>query len=273
MNSRSRPPSPAAHALQLLEQSLAVGGAVGDHERDVERAVILVHVGDDVLDRERPPPRVMRSTKSRRSQPEAAAGQRRDDDQVGVVLGDRVHRRGVRVGIADLADRFDAHLAQHRARQVDANLRGVVGRVDVDDVAVARDLARHAEHDAGSPLAASSRARSSSFWPPSVSLATTRIVRISASSSGGDQPARAPRRPPRNRPAARRPGRPRTSAPCEDRRARRPGRRTRRGRRRPTGTASKLKIGGGEETCHSIVSARHGLALARGPPRQEAMTL
>src|SRR5262245_1711315 len=34
------------------------------------------------------------------------------------------------------------------------------------------------------------------------------------------------------------------------------------------GTWSKLKIGGGEETCHSIVSARHGLAEARGPLRQ-----
>ena len=34
------------------------------------------------------------------------------------------------------------------------------------------------------------------------------------------------------------------------------------------GTASKLKIGGGEETCHSSVSARHGLAGARGPARQ-----
>ena len=39
------------------------------------------------------------------------------------------------------------------------------------------------------------------------------------------------------------------------------------------GTLSKLKIGGGEDTCHSSVSARHGLAGARGPPRQEATML
>ena len=39
------------------------------------------------------------------------------------------------------------------------------------------------------------------------------------------------------------------------------------------GIASKLKIGGGEETCHSSVSARHGLATARGPPRHEATML
>ena len=35
----------------------------------------------------------------------------------------------------------------------------------------------------------------------------------------------------------------------------------------------KLKIGGGEDTCHSSVSARHGLATARGPPRQETIML
>src|SRR4051812_2342794 len=34
------------------------------------------------------------------------------------------------------------------------------------------------------------------------------------------------------------------------------------------GTRSKLKTGGGEDTCHSSVSARHGLAVALGPPRQ-----
>src|SRR4051812_6604349 len=39
------------------------------------------------------------------------------------------------------------------------------------------------------------------------------------------------------------------------------------------GIASKLKIGGGEEPCHSSVSARHGFATARGPPRHEAIML
>ncbi len=39
------------------------------------------------------------------------------------------------------------------------------------------------------------------------------------------------------------------------------------------GTASKLKIGGGEDTCHSSVMARHGLAAARGPQRQLATML
>src|SRR6185437_1933091 len=34
------------------------------------------------------------------------------------------------------------------------------------------------------------------------------------------------------------------------------------------GMRSKLNTGGGEDTCHSIVSPRHGFAGARGPPRQ-----
>ena len=39
------------------------------------------------------------------------------------------------------------------------------------------------------------------------------------------------------------------------------------------GTRSKLKIGGGEETCHSSVSARHGFASARAPVRHERTML
>ena len=39
------------------------------------------------------------------------------------------------------------------------------------------------------------------------------------------------------------------------------------------GISSKLKIGGGEETCHSIELARQGLAAARGPKRQLTIML
>ena len=39
------------------------------------------------------------------------------------------------------------------------------------------------------------------------------------------------------------------------------------------GTSSKLKIGGGEDTCHSIEWARHGLAAAFGPCRHEVIML
>ena len=56
----------------------------------------------------RPVASLMRSMRSRRSQPEDVAGIGRDDDLVGSVLGDGVHRRGVGVGVADLADGVDA---------------------------------------------------------------------------------------------------------------------------------------------------------------------
>ncbi len=39
------------------------------------------------------------------------------------------------------------------------------------------------------------------------------------------------------------------------------------------GTSSKLKIGGGEETSHSIVFARHGLSPASGPHLQLTIML
>ena len=39
------------------------------------------------------------------------------------------------------------------------------------------------------------------------------------------------------------------------------------------GTLSKLKTGGGEDTCHSIVCARHGLAAAFGPCRHDEIML
>ena len=72
----------------------------------------------------------------------------RDEHLVGVVLGDRVHRGGVGVGVADLADGVDALLAQDLAREVDAHLGGVEDGVVVDHVAVARVRARDADDHA-----------------------------------------------------------------------------------------------------------------------------
>ena len=40
-----------------------------------------------------------------------------------------------------------------------------------------------------------------------------------------------------------------------------------------TGISSKLKIGGGELTCHSSVFARHGLSPASGPRTQLVVML
>ena len=50
----------------------------------------------------------MRSIRSRRSQPELRRRVGGDDDLVGPALGDGVHRRQERIGVADLAGRLDA---------------------------------------------------------------------------------------------------------------------------------------------------------------------
>src|ERR671922_2048979 len=98
---------------------------------------------------------------------------------------------------------------------------------------------------------------SSSGRPPSVSLATTSTVFATERSSYSAVvvawlPAGAGTSAPLKTPCTA-PGTPYSYGP-------------------PTtvGTASKLNTGGGEETCHSSVSARHGLAAAFGPCRHEA---
>src|SRR3954452_12504256 len=99
---------------------------------------------------------------------------------------------------------------------------------------------------------ACSRTASMTGWPPIVSLATTRIVRTgqcppAAAGTGASGFLKTPWTAP---------GMPYSYGP-------------------PTtvGSSSKLKIGGGEETCHSSVSARHGFEPALGPPRQDATML
>ena len=67
---------------------------------------------------------------------------------LGLVLVDGVHRRGVRVGVADLADRLDALGADELEREVDARLGGVEHGVVVDHQAGARPVLGHAEHEA-----------------------------------------------------------------------------------------------------------------------------
>ena len=60
--------------LERLEQRRRGGGAVGDDERDAEGQALLVEVDDDVLDRQPACASAMRSMRSRRSQPDDAAG-------------------------------------------------------------------------------------------------------------------------------------------------------------------------------------------------------
>ena len=66
---------------------------------------------DDVLDRQ-PASLCSRATRSRRSQLDVCARERRDDDLVDPLVLDRLHRRGVRVGVRDLPVRVDALAAQ-----------------------------------------------------------------------------------------------------------------------------------------------------------------
>ena len=163
--------------LERLEQGGGGGGAVGDREGDAEGQALLVEVDDDVLDGH--PGRLGDALDEVAPQP-ARRRRRvgRDDDLVGVVLGDRVHRGGVGVGVADLADGLDALLAHDLAREVDPHLRGVEHGLVVDDVALARVRARDADDDARCrrSAAAFSLMRASSGAPPRVSLATTRMV-------------------------------------------------------------------------------------------------
>ena len=138
--------------LELLEERGGGGGAVGDGEGDAEGQALLVEVDDDVVDRA---PGGLGDALDEVAPQPARGGRRvrRDEDLVGLVLGDRVHRGGVGVGVADLADGVDALLAQDLAREVDAHLRGVEDGVVEDDVAVARVGARDADDDARRLLA------------------------------------------------------------------------------------------------------------------------
>ena len=126
---------------------------------------------------------------------------------------------------------------------------------------------RDAEHEADIALRPRSRTASSSARPPSVSLATTRTVFDATSvlvllARLGRPP------PPAPAAAAGLASAGDLKMPCTA-----PGTPYSYGPPTTVGTVSKLKIGGGEETCHSSVSARHGLAAARGPPRQLATML
>ena len=206
-----------------------------------------------------------RSIRSRRSQPEDDAGQRGDDDLVDPAVARSRPSTALNGSWSPTSPVPSMPSSLHeRQRQVDAHLRGVAHRLVVDHVAVARaGAAARRRGSARRPCAARSRIVSSSCAPPIVSLARTRYVRhdyalrLSLGSAAGHRRGWSRLLGPR----------------LEDAVHRARARRTRRGRRPPSARASKLKIGGGEETCHSSVSARHGLAAARGPPRHEATML
>ena len=92
--------------LERVEQLVAAGGAVGDGERDVERQSLGIGIGDDVLDRQ--PGGVAYAVDQIAAQPaRTRLGIGGDDDLARPVGVHGVDRRGVGVGVADLADRLD----------------------------------------------------------------------------------------------------------------------------------------------------------------------
>ena len=205
----------------------------------------------------RPEALSMRSIRSRRSQPECVAGMRGDDDLVGPALGDRVHRRQERVGVADLAGGLDAlrvRPSRARGRRAPAPIRAPPRRRSRApprgcSAAPPGGSARRRRPRARAPRPAASRRRACGWRRPG---SPSRVLLSSF--------ARRSRAAARTRAS----GRAASARRC---RARRRGRRTRRGRRRRSGTRSKLNTGGGEETCHSSVSRAPRVGDARAGRR------
>src|SRR4051794_22292820 len=179
------------------------------------------------------------------------------------MLAERVHDGRVRVGVHHLAVRLDAGLAQERQRQFQAVLGGVAHVLVVDHVAVLR-LVLRADHVGVDLLALRP-------LPDGVDQRLTgdRLVgddegALHRSSTGGGAPpppagvATAPScaRSLSLKPACTTFGMPYSYGPATT-----------------VGISSKLNTGGGEDTCHSIELARHGLPTAAGPCRQEAIML
>src|SRR3954462_12701954 len=176
-------------------------------------------------------------------------------------LGNAVHRGLVGIGVHDLATGVDALVAQLAERDLEAILGRPAHELVVDHVAVP-GLVLGADHDDVDrallgPL----------LDRVDESLPTDGLVRHhedclsavvhSVFTGGGAPPPLAVVTGPRS-----------LNTPCTA-----PGTPYSYGPPTTVGTSSKLKIGGGELTCHSSVCARHGLAAAFGPYRHDAIML
>src|SRR3954447_11637155 len=183
---------------------------------------------------------------------------RRDDDLVVIGSPELVHDGRVRVGVLDRAVRMDAGLAQARERRLQAVLRRPARLFAVLDPAGPWLVLRADHVDLDRPLrrarldGVDQRLADDRLVGYDEQPSGTRLVHSAAAVCG--TPARAASCPLKT--ACRAPGTPSSYGP-------------------PTtvGTSSKLKIGGGEDTCHSIVCACHGFAGAGGPWRHELIML
>src|SRR5919201_4416157 len=180
-----------------------------------------------------------------------------DDDLVGVVVRDPVHRGLIGIRIHHLAGRVDALLAQLGQRDGEPVLGRCAHELVVDHVAVPR-LVLRADHDHVHGTLLGGLLHGLDQSAPADGLVCDdedclhAVVVHSVFTGGGAPP-----------PAAVVAGTRSLKTPCTA-----PGTPYSYGPPTTVGTSSKLKTGGGEDTCHSSVCARHGLATATGPCRQ-----
>src|SRR5205807_1863043 len=230
----------AARALaDPLEQRLADDGLVRDDE-DVRLAALLaLHVGDDVLNRDRAGGRADAVDDVPPQPPRLRLRVGRHDDRVRLELGDRVAHGADGVGVDDEPVGGDAGAAEQLERVVEPSPGGRATGVLVDDVALARVVDRAQDGDADRTLARLPL-HLVEWALPGDGLVRDRedLLRRFFGAHGprtcSSSPARSPFRT-----AWRAPGTPYSY-----------------GLPTTCGISSKLKIGGGEETCHSSVSAR-----------------
>src|SRR5919201_6079261 len=226
----------------LVQQVPPEDGLVRDDE-DVLLARLRRHVDDDVLDRP-----LARDTADPVDDvlpqpPGLLLWMRGDDDLVDrrLELGERVAHGRHRVGLDHETVGRGAFVVQHLQRPVEAPPGGGSARVLVHDVAALRLVDRTDHSDA--ELAVTTPLDCLDQRP-----ARDRLVRDDEQMHQRTCTSVAARSPFRT--AWRAPGTPYSY-----------------GLPTTCGISSKLKTGGGEETCHSSVSDRHGLAAAIGPRR------
>src|SRR5439155_21744431 len=140
----------------------------------------------------------------------------------------------------------DAGLSQRLQRGLQPAARRGTPRVLVDHVALPRLVDRRNHGHAQRPLLASPLQRVDQALPGDGFVRDHQHVPLLAHRTGTSSVVRSP-----SKTACRAPGTPYSY-----------------GFPTTCGISSKLKTGGGELTCHSSVSDRHGFAAAAGPKRQ-----
>src|SRR6185437_3978074 len=245
---------------EAADQLLATRRLVRHDERDSEGQALLGEVDDYVLDRQ--PGGSLDALDQIPAQPPGLCRRMgRDDHLVRAAVGDRVHRGRERVGVADFAGCRDPLARQQRHREVDAHLRRFADRLVVDHEAGGRLGLRHDQPEAHLAGGGALAHRIEQLLPAEGAIGDYQDFAHRASLSYSVCLWTTPE-PPAAPPTVAGTGAG-ANVPCTA-----PGTPYSYGLPTTVGMRSKLNTGGGEDTCHSIVSPRHGFAGARGPPRQ-----